>query len=105
MFVISITLRQTKLFSLISSFKLYNYEKETIFVVTVTYLDLKDFSLNTFVEGYSKELSGAKAILDRDRQKKIEIGYIPEHFETGSWEWTYKHKYGNIHAEIHLVRE
>lgn len=80
-------------------------KKKPIFVVTVTYLDLKDYSISTFVEGYSKELSGAHAILDRDRLKKIEMGYIPEHFEIGPWEWTYKHKYGNIHAEIHLVRE
>lgn len=80
-------------------------KKKSIFVVTVTYLDIRDFSINTFVEGYSKDISGAKAILDRDRRKKIEIGYTPEHFEIGPWEWTYKHKHGNIHAEIHLVRE
>lgn len=80
-------------------------EKKYIYVVTVTYLGLKDSSINTFVDGFSKDLNVAKAILERDRQKKIEMGFVPEHFEIGTWEWTYKSKFGNIKAEIHSVRE
>ena len=41
--------------------KLTIMEKKTIYVVTVTYLDLKDFTTSTFVEGYSEDLSGAHA--------------------------------------------
>lgn len=80
-------------------------EKKNIYVVTVTYLDLKDLSVTTFVEGYSEELSGARAILDRDRIKKINIGYLPDLFVLSPWQWTYKHKYGSIKCEIHLVGE
>lgn len=78
-------------------------EKKNIYVVTVTYLDLKDLCVSTFVEGYSEELSGACAILDRDRINKIKIGYLPDRFEIAPWQWTYKHKYGSIKCEIHLV--
>ena len=80
-------------------------KKKNLYVVTVTYLDLLDNSVSTFVEGYSEELSDARAILDRDRIKKIEIGYLPDCFELAPWQWTYKHKYGSVKCEIHLVGE
>lgn len=80
-------------------------KKRTIFVVTITFVDLKSNSVDTFVEGYSKELSGAKAILERDRIKKIEMGYNPDCFEIDSWEWSYKHRTGFIKGQIHVVRE
>lgn len=80
-------------------------KKKPIYVVTSTYLNSKDFSVDVYIDGYSKELSGAHAILDRSRQLLIEIGYLPERFELSSWEWTYKHKSGSIKCEIHLVRE
>lgn len=80
-------------------------KKKTIYVVTVTYLKSKDFSVDVYVEGYSKDLLGAHSILDRSRQHLIEIGYLPERFELSPWEWTYKHKYGSIKCEIHMVRD
>lgn len=80
-------------------------EKKTIYVVTLTYVDLKDYSVDTIVQGTSECLSCAKSILDNDRIKKIEMGYLPDRFEFSPLEWTYKHKYGSIKCEIHLVRE
>lgn len=80
-------------------------EKKTIYVVTITYVDLKDYSVKTFVQGTSECLSCAKNILDNERIKKIEMGYIPDRFDLYPWAWTYKHKYVSIKCEIHLVRE
>ena len=80
-------------------------KKKTIYVVTITYFKLTDFSVDVYIEGYSKELNGAHAILDRSRQKLIGMGYLPECFEIAPWDWIYKHKYGSIKCEIHLVRE
>ena len=80
-------------------------EKKTIYVVTITYVDFQDYSVDTFVEGFSEELSGALAILDSNLQKKIKMGYFPDRFELGPWEWTYKQKFSSIKCEIHQVRE
>lgn len=80
-------------------------EKKTIYVVTTTYVDLTDYSFDTFVRGTSDCLSCAKSILDNERIKILEMGYLPDRFELFPLEWTYKHKYGSIKCEIHLVRE
>lgn len=80
-------------------------KKKTIYVVIDTYLHLEDYSVDTFVEGYSKDLTGAHAILDRYRQKLIDMGYLPERFELSPWEWIYKHKNGFIKCEVQMVRE
>lgn len=77
--------------------------KKNIYVVTITYFDRKDFSISTYVEGYSEDLDGARAILDRERIRKIEKGCLPDRFKQSSMKWVYKHKYGSIICEIHLV--
>ena len=80
-------------------------EKKTFYVVTITYVDLYDYSVNTTVLGTSECFIHAKNILINDCRKKIELGYSYDHFEFAPWEWTYKSKYCSIKCEIHLVRE
>ena len=77
-------------------------EKKSIYVITETYLNSKDMSVETFVKGISEERNSAENLLKSLREVKIKLGYHESDFVIWGWGWTYKHIYGVIKAEIHL---
>lgn len=76
-------------------------KRKCFYVVTQTYVDFIDQSVEVFIIGISEELDGAKSILNSIYEKKLKNGYYKDHFEINLWEWVYKSDCWMIKSEIH----
>ena len=78
-------------------------QKKKMYVVSETCLNSKCMYVETFIKEITEELEIAMDVLNSLREVKIKLGYDKNNFFISNCGWAYKHVFGIIKADIHLI--
>lgn len=75
----------------------------SLYIATITYLDLQELSAESFILGASKKANEARNILVSNIECKVKLGFRKTDFVIWPWFWTYENQYVKIKAEVTMI--